>query len=93
MPEELSLPRANEARVEQAKLTTYVLEPDHPTGRHKAHVFRSALGIGVEDWEDLRARATDVAAEWDSRLAAIKRIAEAAAAAQRRDPETREETP
>ena len=33
-----------------------------------------------------------VAAEWDARLAAIKRIAEAAAAAQRADARTRKET-
>jgi hypothetical protein len=34
----------------------------------------------------------EVAAEWDARLVAIKRIAEAAAAAQREGP-TRQETP
>ena len=56
MPEQLSLPRSDEAFVEQTKLTTYVLDPDHPTGRHKSRVFRSALAIGVEDWEYLRAQ-------------------------------------
>lgn len=42
---------------------------------------------------DLAARTmAQVAAEWDTRLAAIKRIAEAAAAAQRENQTTREDT-
>jgi hypothetical protein len=32
----------------------YVLNPDHPRGRHKARVFRSALGIRQADWRYLR---------------------------------------
>jgi hypothetical protein len=32
-----------------AKLRDYSLNPDHPRARHKARVFRSALGLGQSD--------------------------------------------
>lgn len=48
------LPNAGEAVVEEATLTSYFLDPDHPTGRRKAAGFRSALGIGPRDWGRLR---------------------------------------
>ena len=40
--------------VPKDKLVSYVLNPEHEKGRHKARVFRSALGFGTENWEDLR---------------------------------------
>jgi hypothetical protein len=49
----LTLPRAADAEIEAAKLRDYVLDPDHSKGRHKARVFRSALGIAQDDWEFL----------------------------------------
>jgi hypothetical protein len=48
------LPRAREAIVPTDKLVHYVLNPEHPLGRHKARVFQSALGIGQRDWRYLR---------------------------------------
>jgi len=30
-------------------LTEYALNSDHPTGRHKAHVFKAVLGLSLED--------------------------------------------
>ena len=48
------LPRAREAVIPTTKLTSYVLDPEHPRGRHKARVFASALGIGKQDWRHLR---------------------------------------
>lgn len=53
-PPETYLPRASEAQVREAKLRDYALDPEHPDGRHKARVFRAALGLAREDWEDLR---------------------------------------
>jgi hypothetical protein len=47
------LPRAREAVIPTDKLVSYALNPDHPRGRHKARVFRSALGIGSGDWRYL----------------------------------------
>jgi hypothetical protein len=49
----LRLPRANEATINPEKLKGYALNPDHESGRNKARVFQSALGIGQDDWEYL----------------------------------------
>jgi uncharacterized protein len=48
------LPDADRATIPKEKLYDYALAPDHPTGRHKARVFRSALGIDRDNWEYLR---------------------------------------
>ena len=52
----MKLPNANEAIVDLHKLTEYCLNPDHPRGKHKARVFRNALGIGRADASELRSR-------------------------------------
>jgi len=43
------LPNADQAVIPLEKLTEYALNPDHPTGRHKAHVFKAVLGLSLED--------------------------------------------
>lgn len=43
----MRLPNLDSARVDISKLTGYVLNASHPEGRHKAHVFLSAPGIGA----------------------------------------------
>ena len=48
------LPNPENAVVEMQKLRGYCLNPDHPRGKHKARVFASALGLTVEDSEELR---------------------------------------
>jgi hypothetical protein len=48
------LPNAKNAFVDIRKITEYLLDPLHHRGRHKARVFRAALGIGREDAEWLR---------------------------------------
>lgn len=48
------LPNSEDAVVEVRKLRDYCLSPEHPRGRHKARVFASALGLTVEDSEELR---------------------------------------
>jgi hypothetical protein len=48
------LPNAKNAIVELAKLRDYCLNTDHPRGRHKARVFREALGLSVDDAEWLQ---------------------------------------
>jgi hypothetical protein len=53
LPPDLFLPQADEALVPPAKLRDYALDPDHPTGRHKARVFASELGIRQQDWRYL----------------------------------------
>ena|ERR1700747_3353478 len=39
----------DEAILDIRKLEDYCLDPAHPRGRHKARVFREALGIGRSD--------------------------------------------
>ena len=40
------LPHTGHAILDVRKLERYRLDPAHPRGRHKARVFRDALGIG-----------------------------------------------
>lgn len=47
------LPRHRDAVVPDAKLH-YCLDPNHPTGSHKARVFKAALGLGLVDVPALR---------------------------------------
>jgi hypothetical protein len=42
------------ANADKSKFTDYCLNENHPYGKHKARVFRAALGITVENWEILR---------------------------------------
>jgi len=39
------LPGGERAEISSEKLVGYCLNPDHPSGKHKARVFASALGI------------------------------------------------
>ena len=43
------LPHGDRAIVDSRKLEDYCLNPPHSKGRHKARVFREALGIGPGD--------------------------------------------
>jgi len=53
------LPHAARAILDAQKLEDYCLDSDHPRGRHKARVFREALGIGQEGAAWLRAQLLD----------------------------------
>jgi hypothetical protein len=60
-----ALPNYQAAVVPRAKLEEYVLNPAHDLGRHKAIVFKSALGFEQRDWELLRQRKTaDIVTGW-----------------------------
>ena len=50
---ERRLPNVEDATLDARRLTTYLLNPEHPAGRHKARVFMSALGIGPGHASDL----------------------------------------
>ena len=50
----MKLPGGEFAVVDVAKLRDYCLDPEHPRGRHKARVFRSALGLGRTDADFVR---------------------------------------
>jgi hypothetical protein len=50
----MKLPNGENAVVPMEKLTGYCLNLNHPSGKHKARVFASALGITAENASDLR---------------------------------------
>ena len=52
----MTLPNAHRAHIPLAKLADYSLSPSNPKGKHKARVFRSALGLVEADAEWLRAQ-------------------------------------
>lgn len=60
------LPNGNRAIVDAQKLTDYYLSPTHPRGRHKARVFREALGIGQADSDWLRELLRDAARDGEA---------------------------
>ena len=50
----MGLPNAERAEVDPRKLIEYCLSTTHPVGKHKAAVFRAALGLTAADAELLR---------------------------------------
>jgi hypothetical protein len=57
------LPYGDQAIVDIRKLEDYCLDPAHPRGRHKARVFKEALGIGRKEAAWLRSTLLAAAAE------------------------------
>ena len=57
----MKLPNAERAVVDIAKLRDYSLNPLHESGKHKARVFKAALGITNEDAGWLRERVLEAA--------------------------------
>jgi hypothetical protein len=50
----MKLPHGESATIPIEKLIGYCLNPNHPSGKNKARVFVSILGITAENAEDLR---------------------------------------
>ena len=50
----MKLPNGEQAEISVQKLIGYCLNPEHPSGKHKARVFASILGITVENADVLR---------------------------------------
>jgi hypothetical protein len=55
----VKIPEADRAVVDLQKLEGYCLNENHPRGKHKARVFRSALGLTKKDSEWLREQLFD----------------------------------
>ncbi len=55
--------------VDIAKLRDYCLNPNHPSGRHKARVFAAALGLTQDDADLLREALLFAVRESDAREA------------------------
>jgi hypothetical protein len=62
----MKLPNAAIAFVDMQKLTDYCLSPDHPRGKHKARVFRSACGFTVENADLFLQQLLDAAENGDA---------------------------
>lgn len=45
----MKLPNGDRAIIDPVKIVDYALNPDHEDGQHKAHVFRSVLGLTLPD--------------------------------------------
>lgn len=52
----MKLPNADQAEIDIRKLTEYALDPEDPRGRHKARVFKAALGYTAANADDLRTK-------------------------------------
>ncbi|WP_431203433.1 DUF6883 domain-containing protein [Bradyrhizobium betae] len=48
------LPNGGQALLDMRKIEDYCLDPSHPRGRHKARVFREAIGLQWSDASWLR---------------------------------------
>ncbi len=57
----MRMPDGDRAVVDEVKLRDYLLNPDHPLGKHHAHLFRTLLGVDV-DSTDVLAQALRAAA-------------------------------
>ncbi len=63
------LPNGKRAIVPLEKLTEYALNPQHPVGKHKARVFKAALGLTIEDALMLQQQLQNVALANDAQPA------------------------
>ncbi|MEH2398319.1 DUF6883 domain-containing protein [Nostoc sp.] len=61
----MKLANGEQAEISIQKLIGYCLNPEHPSGKHKARVFASILGITLENADVLQEliRTTAVAGE------------------------------
>jgi hypothetical protein len=65
----MKLPNGERAIIDLAKLRDYCLNPRHPIGRHKARVFKTALGFDQSRAQELRQILIQVASTQDAQLA------------------------
>ena len=49
-----TLPKHEDAFIEDGKLVEYALNPGSERGRHKARVFEGALGFSMANWQQLK---------------------------------------
>ncbi|MBF0352542.1 MAG: hypothetical protein HQM11_16035 [SAR324 cluster bacterium] len=62
----MKVPNADHAIADIRKLQEYSLNTQHKTGRNKAWVFASALGITIDDAEALREILLRIVREYDA---------------------------
>ena len=64
------LPNGDRAILDLRKIEDYCLSATHPRGRHKARVFRDALGLGQDDAAWLRDALLEAARDGEASLVA-----------------------
>ena len=64
----MRIPNADQAEVDLRKLQDYSLNMEHRTGKNKARVFVSALGLTIDDAETLRDILLTIVQEYDAKL-------------------------
>ncbi|MCC5661885.1 hypothetical protein LC608_34085 [Nostoc sp. XA010] len=62
----MKLPNPECAIVEIDKIAGYCLNPEHPERKHKAHVFKSALDLNLDDAEELQAILLQAVVNYDA---------------------------
>jgi len=62
----MKLPHPERAIVEIEKIAGYCLNPEHPEGKHKARVFKSALNLDLDNAEELQAALLQAVATYDA---------------------------
>ena len=62
----MKLPNRECAIVEMDKIAGYCLNPEHPEGKHKARVFKSALDLNLDDAKELQASLLQAVANYDA---------------------------
>ncbi|MEM9275714.1 MAG: DUF6883 domain-containing protein [Cyanobacteria bacterium P01_F01_bin.143] len=62
----MKLPNPNKAAVDDQKLASYCLNPNHGDGKHKARVFKSALNLDIDNVDELRAALEKAVAKYDA---------------------------
>jgi hypothetical protein len=60
------LTNADQAIIPLEKFTEYCLNPEHPTGQHKARVFKAALGLTLDDATFLQATVAKTVMTYDA---------------------------
>ncbi|AFY41355.1 DUF6883 domain-containing protein [Nostoc sp. PCC 7107] len=63
-----TIPNAENAVVDIRKLLDYCLNTEHSTGKHKARLFSSILGISADDAEELRQILLEVVKTYEVQL-------------------------
>jgi hypothetical protein len=64
----MKLPNPEQAIVEIEKIAGYCLNPEHPEGKHKARVFKSALDLDLNNAEKLEVALLEAVANYDAIL-------------------------
>jgi len=67
----MKLPNPYKAVVEIQKLRDYSLNVDHHVGKHKARVFKAALGLTVQEANWLRNRALELAVTGEAAVGSV----------------------